>query len=55
MHHLTLKQLVSYGESRPGSPNLLLGPGSLGLSVTKKDTLTGFKEIEKFNDSLSAK
>ena len=36
MHHLILKQLVSCGESRPGSPNLLLGPGSLDLSVKKK-------------------
>ena len=36
MHHLTFKQLVSCGESRPGSPNHLLGPRSLGLSVTKK-------------------
>ena len=36
MHHLILKQPVSCGESRPGPPNHLLGPGSLGLSVTKK-------------------
>ena len=38
MSHLILKQLVSCGESRPGSPNppFHLGPGSLGLSVTKK-------------------
>ena len=35
--HLILKQLVSCGESRPGSPKLFyLGLGSLGLSVTKK-------------------
>ena len=36
--HLILKQLVSCGELRPGPPNLPfhLGPGSLGLSVTKK-------------------
>ena len=36
MHHLTLKQPISYGESRLGPPNHLLGPESLGLSVTKK-------------------
>ena len=36
--YLILKQLVSCGESRPGSPNppFHLSPGSLGLSVTKK-------------------
>ena len=36
--HLILKQLVSCGESRPGSPNppFHLGLGSLGLSVMKK-------------------
>ena len=37
MHYLILKQPVSGGESRPGPPNHnLLGPRSLGLSVTKK-------------------
>ena len=36
MHHLILKQPVNCGESRLGPPNHLLGPGSLGLSVTKK-------------------
>ena len=36
MYHLILKQPVSCGESRPGPPNHLLGPRSLGLSVTKK-------------------
>ena len=36
--YLILKQLVSCGESRPGPPNppFHLGPGSLGLSVTKR-------------------
>ena len=40
--HLILKQLVSCGESRPGPPNppFHSGLGSLGLSVTKKGTLT---------------
>ena len=41
MHHLILKQPISCGESRPSPPNHLLGSGSLGLSVTKKGTLTG--------------
>ena len=37
--YLILKQLVSCGESRPGPPNpsFYLGPGSLGLSILKKE------------------
>ena len=45
--YLTLKQLVSCGESRPGPPNpssFYLGPGSLGLSILKKSTLTRQKD-----------
>jgi len=36
MHHLILKQLVSCGESRLGSPNLLFRPGILGPECHRK-------------------
>ena len=41
MHYLILKQPISCVESKPGPSNhKLFGLGSLGLSVTKKGTLT---------------
>ena len=54
--HLILKQLVRYGESRPGPPNppFHLGPGSLGLSVTKR-TLSQASNNEAEYEALLAK
>ena len=51
MHHLTLKQPVNCGESRPGPPNHLLGLRSLGLSVTEKalSQIEGVKLSRRFH------